>query len=621
MGGDFAAFSQDVVVGGVTSIAYNSRVEVAPDRPSIRYSRALSDVLVGFVERESEPWRVLGAADRVARGGIRIAHPDDHFRFRAKHQGVDRQGLPFTLTELTVGLEVDAGATPGGKARLLLPYTTSNGARELMRVSGVIEVTDSRTSAFRTQLKGTDAALLCFRHLTSLYDAQLEVPLGGASLLLVTLGAHYADAQYHGRYSLTTVDGRTSAVTEELLYGRSVLAKSAEIPSLGDVRGKYPSFSHVYYGERSRTAILVPTMYGIRYGVSGCAAQCDAFVDLYAETKQDQRVQFRFGLAPILDPADLWMLSQAVAEAPEVSAGSHVDIRLPSGVDLTRPFDLQLPVEGDVRLMQSSVPTNVELVINFAGERADAVRKASRFLSSLASGPPGISATIPLGGSPDIDTELWAGLSLDISTATTSLGNVNSDLDLEIEIREEGPMLRNLTRFELWVDRAVANVLGESRVEPVDRVLEGSGTLVMSSLRGASDPADVHVSRRLKIDVPIENLRKYMRFTRTTEQTARLPITINGSGVDFDKLNVRAIGITIVFAEESEIDPQEVLVTPERRIADVVIVLPLALVMLRTPAILSIRTTFVDGQWREVHLQHDFSSATTFVLPSSVAAR
>lgn len=547
---------------------------------------------------------------------VALFNQDPYFSFRARHEGYDATGAPFTRVRMTVGLRVAEGGAGAIHRPLAVtiafPFTRADGTKDWAYLPASTQTPRPGDYVLTIDAVGTDSALLIYRQLKTLHAAQIHLALGDSRRAILPLGATYADALYSERFRISTQGGDEVLADETQIQSSGPPAKPMmEIASLRDA---YPSFGKIFYSRDQLTAVLVPKAYGIFYDSDSTAVRCDASVRLYGGGPEEM-IQFRFRLAPLISEVDTASIGAEIVKTTGVQSGIHV--RLASTLDGQQKEEIQLPVQADLALTEDVGTSHLLLSVTLRASGAfSAVQQANKLLVALTRGNVALFGRLYLRVGAGVQTAEEASLLLDFEqTACHSSIAGRSDLICSLDAEKKAVQIRNAAKVSVFVSRmALAEPSQTPHVREVMRSLSAGSAMSIDNIVGATVTSSLLVDRKLDVTLPLsaQDLNSYISFDASTEDSSEITISIDSGPLDFKALKIaRLRGHVVPLGLNAP--SKEWTLTETDRSLDMTYTIPIQAALRGFAAVVSVTVEFSTLS-KTVSIRHDFGTGETLFL-------
>ncbi len=426
------------------------------------------------------------------------------------------------------------------------------------------------------------------------------------------LGLKYNQDGYQLRYTVSQEAGQNHVIinVDDLRDFNQSQSQFAELKALGDISLRYPTLSRAYFGVLSRSIIVIPRRYSIVRSKSGCAATCMALVDSSPSSISGCKFEFNFTIAPDVSRIEFEKLKQEVLNSADFK-----------GYQLTfADFEHNTPPSELLTIFKSSVQFAagteahtfaVTVFIQDDDKQTPAVANANLFILRLCS---------------QTGTDLTGSLSLKLDDGYQSAVLAPIDLnfshtvgtdELLVEFDESSSVIKLTNRSSLDLQLSeYALVQGSNLTEfPDSLVIAAAGN---TSLPLPADHNGLALLADAQLVVPkpmsISAVTDYLNFQTVDVQSTQYAITVEGSGLDYNK--VASIAIDIKFSTLPQVAPRQLRLNKSVNFDSTHIVVPLENAMFSLPGLVNVSVQFVDPGVNTLlfTLQHDFTAEPDLIL-------
>jgi hypothetical protein len=428
------------------------------------------------------------------------------------------------------------------------------------------------------------------------------------------MGLKYAQDGYQLKYTISTATVSNHVIRDANDLKDFSLSQSefTELKAI-DV-SQYPTLSKLYMGVLSRTIVMIPKRYSVVRGRAGCAALCVAVVDSSAGSGSRCKFEFDFTIAPEVSRIEVYKLEQEIKGRQELK---DYKLKLPDFQRDNPPSTLETQFRSNVQIDQGALAQTFAVTVSIQDEGAQtpAVANANAFIMRLSSGT-GADLIGSLSIKLDDGYPQPVLSTIDLNFAHTA----GSDHEIDVQIVEESSQIKvtnqlpldlQLSRYALMKGAAITEV-------PGDLVLPANGSLTIPL---PSDHADLTlaVDAQLLIPQPMakSDIMKFLDIRTADVQETQYVVAVNGSGIDFNKVDSIVVGIT--FSNLPDVMPRTLKLSKNLRADSTHIVIPLENAVFSLPGTVNVAVHFVDPGMNDLNftVENDFTSEPVLILLQS----
>jgi hypothetical protein len=429
------------------------------------------------------------------------------------------------------------------------------------------------------------------------------------------LGLKYKQDGYQLKYTVSTVTVPPRVIRDANDLKDFSLRQSefTELKALGDISQKYPSLSRAYLGVLSRTIVVIPRRYSVVRSQVGCAAQCMALVDSAASSDSKCQFEFDFTIAPEVSRIEFLRLAQEISNRAELK---DCTLKFPDFQHHNPPSTLQTTFKSNVEFNAGTEAHTfaITVAIHDDGTQAPAVANANLFIMRLCDNTGAElvgSMSLKLDdGYPD---EVLSTIVLNFShtAGTDELAVQIDEASAKIKLTNQSPLDLQLSRYALIEGSALTEVPGTVSL-PANGSLSVPLPTEHAGLLFAADSQLVVPKPMTKSDVA-----KFLHFQTADVQETQYVVAVNGSGVDFKKVDSLLASIT--FSTLPNVAPRTLKLNQNVHADSTHIVIPLQNAVFSLPGTVKLTVHFVDRSMsdRTFTVDHDFTSEPVLIVLQS----
>lgn len=483
--------------------------------------------------------------------------------------------------------------------------------------------------SMRTLSAPTETPAVAPRVLQPAFFARMDMPSaitqrGGDNLVQTSqawakalpVGRKYAQDGYQLKFTVSTATVSNHVIRDANDLNDFSLSQSefTELKALGDVSQKYPSLSQLYMGVLSRTIIMIPRRYSVLRGRTGCAALCVAVVDSSPGSGSRCKFEFDFTIAPEVSRIEVYKLQQEIGSRQELK---DYKLKLPDFQRDDPPSTLETQFRSNVQIDQGALAQTfvVTVSIQDEGVQTPAVANANAFIMRLSSGT-GADLIGSLSIKLDDGYPQPVHSTIDLNFAHTA----GSDHEIDVQILGESSEIKltNQLPFDLHISR-YALITGATVTEvPGEFVLPAKGS---SSIPLPSEHANLTLALDAQLLIPQpmakSDIMKFLDMRTADVQETQYVIAVNGSGIDFNKID--SVEATITLSTLPTIAPRPFRLDKNLHADSTHIVIPLENAVFSLPGTVNLLVHFVDTAVSDLAftLENDFAAEPVLIVLQS----
>src|SRR6266568_1296917 len=427
------------------------------------------------------------------------------------------------------------------------------------------------------------------------------------------LGLKYRQDGYQLKYTVSTATINDHVIRDAKDLKDFSLSQSefAELKALGDVSQRYPTLSKLYIGVLSRTIVMIPKRYSIVRGRAGCAALCVALVDSSAAAGSKCKFEFDFTIAPEVSRIEVQRLALEISNREELKGYT---LKLPDFQRQNPPSTLQTEFSSNVQFSAGQFPHTFALTVSIqdAGAQSPAVANANSFIMRLASST-GADLIGSLSLKLDDGFEAPVLTTIDLNFARTA----GTDHEIDIELNEESAELKLTNQLPLDLQLSRYALIKEADITEFLSVL----SLPANGSLSVPLPAD-HSGLTLAADAQLilpepmkkSDIMKFLDIRTADVQETQYVIAVNGSGVNFDK--VESLEVSITFSNLPNVAPRLLRLNKNVHADSTHIVIPLENAVFSLPGTVNLTVHFMDTGMSDLNftVDNDFTSEPVLII-------
>ena len=431
----------------------------------------------------------------------------------------------------------------------------------------------------------------------------------------VPLGLKYKQDAYQLKYSVSTSTSANHVIRDAADLNAFSVSQTefAELKALGDISQKYPTVSRLFVGVLSRTIVAIPKRYSIVRGRSGCAALCMALVDSSAADGSRCKFEFDFTIAPEVSRIDFLKLTQDILSQDELKGYT---LKLPEFQRNTPPSTLATEFQSETSISAGTEPHtfSVNVGIRDGASESPAVANANLFIMRLCttSGADLVgSLSLKLDdGYPDAIVSA-IDLNFSHSAGTDEIVAEFEEGAGEMKLTNQSPLDLQISRYALIKGAVVTEVDTAS-------TLPANGSL---SIPLPADHADLMFAADAQIRLPGSmakaDVTRFLHFQTADVQATQYVVAVDGSGIDFKK--VESVIIDITFANLANLTPRSLKLNKDLRADSTHIVVPLENAIFSLPGNVSVQVHFTALGSAPINftMQNDFNATPVLLVLQS----
>lgn len=429
------------------------------------------------------------------------------------------------------------------------------------------------------------------------------------------LGLKYKQDGYQLNYTVST-----AAVPHHVIRDSNDLkgfslnqSEFTELKALGDIGQKYPSLSHAYLGVLSRTIVVIPSRYSIVRSHVGCAAMCMALVDSAASDGSKCKFEFDFTIAPEISRIEFLKLAQEISSRTDLK---DCTLKLPDFLHNNPQSTLQTAFQSsaDFAVGTDAHTFAITVSIHDDGTQTPAVANANLFIMRLCSQTGAeLVGSISLKLDDGYPDAILSPIVLNFShtAGTDELAVQIDEASAQIRLTNKSPLNLQLSRYALIKGSALTEVPGTVSL-PTNSSLSIPLPTDHAGLLIAADSQLVIPNPMTKSDIAA-----FLQFQTADVQETQYVVAVNGSGVDFMKVDSLLASVT--FSTLPSLVPRPLKLNKNVHADDTHIVIPLENAVFSLPGTVKLTVHFVDPSMSDLNftVEHDFSSEPVLILLQS----
>ena len=429
------------------------------------------------------------------------------------------------------------------------------------------------------------------------------------------LSLKYKQDGYQLRYtvSTTTIPNQVIRTADDLKEFSLRQSEFTELKALGDINQRYPSLSRVYIGVLSRTIVVIPSRYSIVRSRVGCAALCMALVDSAASGASKCKFEFDFTIAPEVSRIEFLQLAQEISNKPDLK--DYV-LKLPDFKHDNPPSTLQTTFKSSVDFTGGTDAHTFAVSVSIHDDemQTPAVANANLFIMRLSS-----NTGAELVGS--MSLKLDDGYSdAVLSPIALNFSHTAGSDELDVQIDEASAQIKLTNRSSLDLQLSRYALIEGSVISVIPCTL----SLPANSSSSVSLPAN-HAGLLFAADAQLvmpkpltkSDTARFLHFQTADVQETQYVVAIDGSGVDFKKVDSLLASIT--FSTLPNVAPRPLRLSQHIHSDSTHIVIPLENAVFTLPGTVNLTVHFVDQGISDLNFTvgNDFTSEPVLVLLQS----
>jgi len=430
----------------------------------------------------------------------------------------------------------------------------------------------------------------------------------------VPLELKYKKDGYQTKYKISTATVANQIIRDVKDLKDFSLSQTefAELHSIERFGERYQTLSRLYIGVISRTIVAIPRRYSIVRSSAGCAALCMALVDSSAADGSKCKFEFDFTIAPEVSRIEWEKLTQEIKNIEDLK---DYNLKLPDFLGVTPPSTLQTTFKSSVDISAGSDPKTfaVTVAIRDDGSQTPAVANANLFILRVCS-----TAGADLIGS--LSLKLDDGFqepvlsTIDLNFAHTA---GTDELLAEIEEGSNDIKLTNKSGLDLQLSR-YALIGGPQLAEvPGELLVPKNGSITVPL---PPDHSNLSFAAESQIAVPKpmskSDVQEFFSFHTADVQDTQYVVAVNGSGINFNKVD--SIQCSITFSSLPNVTPRPLILNKNLRSDSTHIVIPLQNAVFSLTGTVNVTVHFVDpGDAVLFTVENDFTAEPVLVLLQS----